>query len=85
MSKRKPFNNSIGYVASRHNLINGGWVVIYVAKEQGLDDSDGKYAISCELHHVLTNAPSVLKARRFLKYPEFCESCMSDMKNSRKD
>ena len=75
-SERKPYNDTAGYIASRHNMINAGWVVIYLAKEQGLDDSQGKYAVSCELHNVLTYTSSLPKARPLLKYPDFCEECI---------
>ena len=47
MSNRKPYNDRTGYVASRHNIVNNGWVVIYQAKEQGIDASGGKYAVVC--------------------------------------
>lgn len=77
MSKRKPYNDCAGYIASRRNEINRGWVVIYVASEQGLDTSDGKYATVCEKH----STTSVPKARPFLKYPEFCEACMEELDN----
>lgn len=73
---RKPYNIKAGYIASRHNQINNGWVVIYLAKEQGLDDSQGKYAVSCELHNVLTFTSSLPKARPLLKVPDFCEECV---------
>lgn len=32
----------MGYIASRRNLINNGWVVIYEAALQGLDIDGGK-------------------------------------------
>lgn len=78
MSKRKPYNNKAGYVASRRNDINQGWVVIYVAADQGIDTSDGKYAVVCEKHSTICNTSSIPKARPFLKRPEFCEECMSE-------
>lgn len=77
-SKRKPFNNLAGYIASRHNNINGGWVVIYLAVEQGLDIEAGKYAVVCETHNTVCNVTSMKLARPFLKVPEFCEECMKD-------
>lgn len=80
MSNRKPYNDKAGYVASRHNMINNGWVVIYVAKEQGLEDEAGKYAVVCELHKTLTFVTSIPKARPMLKCPDFCEDCMKDYK-----
>lgn len=76
MSNRKPYNDRIGYIASRHNDVNGGWVVIYDAKAQNVD-VDGRYVVSCETHGTLTGATSLPKARPFLKVPEFCEECMA--------
>lgn len=77
MSTRKPYNDLAGYVASRHNIINNGWVVIYVAAEQGMDVGE-KYMVSCELHGALVGVSSVAKARPRLKVPDFCEECMAD-------
>lgn len=79
MSKRKPYNDCKGYVASRHNLINGGWVVIYRAAEQGIDVGEYKYAVVCEKHATILGVTSVAKGRSLLKYPEFCEECMRDI------
>jgi hypothetical protein len=81
-SKRKPFNNLAGYIASRHNDINGGWVVIYDAAEAGLDASGGRYVVSCEKHNVLVNVTSMKLARPCLKVPDFCEECMKDNANN---
>lgn len=79
-SNRKPFNDKVGYVASRHNNWNGGWVVIYLAKEQGLDEMAGKYAVVCEMHSTILQTTSLPKARPLLKYPEFCEQCVATKK-----
>ena len=74
-SVRKPFNNRMGYIASRRNLINNNWVVIYEAVKQGLDINDGKYAVVCEAHNTIYKTTSIPKARALLKYPEFCKMC----------
>ena len=76
MSNRKPFNGDSGYVCSRRNTLNRGWVVIYVADEQGLDPAGGKYVAVCQTHHTVCNGTSIQKLRSFLKIPEFCEACM---------
>jgi hypothetical protein len=76
MKNRKPYNQDAGYIASRHNLINNGWVVIYEAEKQGLD-VDGKYAVTCQLHHTMTGVTSISNARPLLKYPDFCEECIN--------
>ena len=75
---RKPYNTRAGYIASRRNAVNRGWVVIYNAKEAGIDDAGGKYAVVCEEHGTILNTSSVPKARPLLKYPEFCEDCRRD-------
>ena len=80
MSTRKPYNCCAGYIASRRNDINRGWVVIYDARKQHLDETDGRYAVVCETHHVLVNVTSMLKARLLLKFPGFCEACMSGVR-----
>jgi hypothetical protein len=77
MSTRKPYNDRAGYVASRHNIINNGWVVIYRAAEQNMDVGE-KYMIVCELHGTLVGVSSIPKARPCLKVPDFCEACMAD-------
>lgn len=76
MSNKKPYNNKAGYIASRHNMWNDGWVVIYLAKEQGLDETAGKYAVVCETHNTILQTTSLPKARPCLKYPDFCEECV---------
>lgn len=77
-SKRKPYNDREGYIASLRSGKNKGWVVIYNAKEAGLDDSDGKYAVVCETHSTIVNTTSLPKARQAMKYPDFCEGCTGD-------
>ena len=77
MSARKPYNDRAGYIASRHNLVNGGWVVIYLASAQGLDETAGKYAVVCETHNTILQTTSLPKARPNLKHPAFCEACMA--------
>lgn len=79
MSKRKPYNENAGYIASRHNLINNGWVVIYEAAAQGLDPEAGRYAVVCELHNTMVQTSSLRDARPLLKYPEFCDACRGKM------
>jgi hypothetical protein len=75
MSKRKPYNDCAGYVASRRNAITGGWLVIYRAEEAGLDPSGGQWVTSCECHGTLCNHSSLPKARDSMKSPDFCEAC----------
>jgi len=83
MSKRKPYNDRAGYIASKRNEINSGWVVIYIASKQGIDNSNGKYAVVCEYHNTICNTTSVPKSRPFLKHPDFCEDCMIDYNRNR--
>jgi hypothetical protein len=74
MNNRKPFNKDAGYIASRHNDLNNGWVVIYKAAEQGLD-VEGKYAVVCKTHGSFVGASSLPSARPLLKVPDFCDGC----------
>ena len=74
-SKRKPYNNRAGYIASLRSGLNHGWVVIYDAVSQGMD-VDGRYAIVCETHSTLIGATSLKQARQVMKDPNFfCEGC----------
>ena len=75
VSTRKPHNIDKGYIASLRSGINKGWVVIYNAKEQGLDDSDGKYAVVCQTHKTILNTTNLPKARSAMKSVDFCEKC----------
>jgi hypothetical protein len=50
--------------------------VIYLSNEQGMEAENGKYLVVCEKHNTNIQTTSLVKARPFLKYPEFCESCM---------
>ena len=68
-NNRKPYNQEQGYVASRHNEINNGWVVIYRLA--------AGYEVACKLHGTSTTAASLPKSRPFLKRPTFCAACMS--------
>lgn len=72
------FKDCAGYVASRRNEINGGWVVIYKADEQGLDSSVGKYVSVCEVHKTIANHETLALAKPTLKVPDFCNDCMRD-------
>jgi hypothetical protein len=76
MSKRKPHNGDCGYVAERIFQPSRSHVVIYRAAEQGIDVGGAKYAVVCSKHATLWGETSVPRARRLMKYPEFCESCM---------
>ncbi len=79
MKDTSPYKDLAGYVASRQNEINGGWIVIYRARIQQMDVGE-KYAVSCETHNTLVGVASIPKARPLLKVPDFCEKCMSQQK-----
>lgn len=76
---RKPYNRDAGYIASRKSGANNGWIVIYNAKEQGIDDTDGKYAVVCQSHKQIVNCTSIPKARAAMKYPDFCSECRKEL------
>jgi hypothetical protein len=76
-NERKPHRLLAGYVAELKNRRTGiGHVAIYLAKEQGLDVSAGKYAVVCETHSNLTQTNSLPMARGIMKAVDFCEECM---------
>jgi hypothetical protein len=76
-SKRKPYNHLAGYVASRRNKVNGAYAVLYRAKEQGIDPSDGPWATVCELHNTICNHRTLALARGHLPLVEWCEACQA--------
>jgi hypothetical protein len=75
MSNRKPYNDRAGYVASKRSGTNKGHVVIYLAEEADLDATQGKYAVSCEMHNTIAYTSSLPKARTAMKSVCFCEEC----------
>lgn len=75
-SKRKPYNDRAGYVASLRSGANRGWVVIYKAEAQGMDVGGARYAVVCETHATLWGATSLKGARTLMKSVEFCEDCV---------
>jgi hypothetical protein len=75
MSKRKPFNDRAGYIASLRSGYNRGWVVIYKAEEQNMSPEDGKYIVVCETHFTLVHCSSIPSARGAMKARDFCEDC----------
>ena len=81
MSKRKPHNMDSGYVAERIYHASGSHIVIYVASKQQIDAGGAKYAVVCSQHGTICGASSVPRARVLMKYPEFCEACMSSRPN----
>lgn len=74
-TRRKPFNDRAGYVASLRNPLSGGWCVIYRAVEAELDASGGPWVTVCEAHGTLVNDTSLTRARGSMKSPDFCEAC----------
>ena len=77
MSKRKPFNDCAGYIASKKNPITNIHNVIYIAAEQGID-ADGKYVIVCEAHKQMVSSTSIPKARAAMKdAAQWCTACQS--------
>lgn len=74
-SKRKPYNDGAGYIASRRHPTHRGWMVVYLAEKQGVD-TDSKYAVVCIRHSTCIGTTSIPKARALMKSGEFCESCL---------
>ena len=76
---RKIHSHEAGYIAERMNpFIDGQKVVIYLAKEQGLDVGAYKYAVVCDAHGTLCGTSNVPDARLLMKRPDnFCEECQA--------
>lgn len=75
-STRKPYNDCAGYRASARTGKDRGWVVIYEAKDQGIDVGGMRYAIVCETHATLMGSTSMPLARASMKNPgDWCEDC----------
>ncbi len=68
-SRRKPFNDRPGYIASLKNPFTGSWNVIYIAKEQGIDTSGHKYATVCEGRNEFISTTNIPNARKDMKNP----------------
>jgi hypothetical protein len=64
-----------GFVGRATYEPTGARIVVYVAREQGLD-VDGRYAVVCRLHATLVGETSKRRALRMARFPEFCEECM---------
>ena len=77
VSKRKPYNEYEGYVASRRNPITGGWLVLWdTSKTDQFDSSDGRWVTTCETHHTICNHRNQKIARSHLPTAGWCEECM---------
>jgi hypothetical protein len=77
-NERKPHHLDAGYISELKNRRTGiGHAVIYLAKEQQLDDSCGKYAVVCTNHNTLVNTTALPLARTVMKAVDFCEECIS--------
>lgn len=80
-SKRKPFNDRAGYVASRKNALTNIHNVIYIASEQGIDVGD-KYVTVCEAHGTMIGSPNIPTARIDMKdASQWCGVCRSLLSN----
>ena len=77
LSRRNPYNDCAGYLASRRSGSRHGWVVIYRAADQGIDVGGNPYAVVCETHATICGVASMPKARTLMKSAEFCEACMA--------
>lgn len=85
MNKRKPFNQSPGYVASLRTgpyLSDGkqGWVVLYDSNltENGLDSNLNRWVVVCDTHRKFLDHTNQKSARATLKAgsKEFCVKCI---------
>lgn len=74
-SKRKPYNDRAGYIASRKNPVTGDWAVIYNAKQAEID-ADYRHVVVCEAHGNMIASASRDLAYADMKTPwEWCDDC----------
>lgn len=81
MSKRKPHNQDAGYICELIFKPSSSHIVIYRASEQGIDAGGDKYAVVCSRHGSLVGVPNLPKAREIMKCADFCEDCMTAVRN----
>ena len=83
MSKRKPFNENAGYVASRKNAVTGIHNVIYIAEAAGIDTGGVKYVTVCEAHGSQLSSANLPNARIDMKdASQWCAACREMATNS---
>lgn len=78
ISRRKPHSHLAGYIAERRNPITDDYNIIFDAAEQGIDDTDGRYAVVCNAHGAILNTTNLPTARSAMKSSCFCEECMAE-------
>lgn len=73
---RKVHYDEEGYIAERMNPFIRQKVVIYNAREQGIEVDSLKYAVVCDAHGTLIGESSIPRARMSMKRPDnFCDEC----------
>lgn len=76
MSKRKPFNENAGYIASRKNPLTNIHNVIYNAEQAGVDTGGVKYVTVCEAHGNMISSSNLPNARIDMKDATgWCDDC----------
>jgi hypothetical protein len=85
VSNRKPFNDRLGYVASRRNYLSGGYTTIFDCRKaadagepivRDYIEEGGRYVITCEEHGRLVYSPHLDAARAEMADPTgFCMLC----------
>lgn len=78
MPEFNPHAGNAGFAEGRRSTL-GGWVTLYVAAEQGIDVDGNRYAVVCEKHATICGVNSKASGRPFLRLPEFCEECMTEL------
>ena len=75
--RRKPHMWWAGYQTERKHADLGTYAVVVDAREAGLDDAGGRWAIICTRHNTIFNTTSLKLARMFMRSgpPEWCDYC----------
>lgn len=73
------YREQAGYKHHRHYAPSQSDIVVYIAREQGMD-VDGRYAVVCTRHSTLVGVATLALAKQDAYFPAFCEECMAATK-----
>jgi hypothetical protein len=79
--KRVRIDGEAGLIRRRVSRITRNSTSVYVAVDQGIDVGPDKYAVICDTHSTLVGAATVADAKAFARSGEFCEYCMTGVRN----
>lgn len=71
-----PYDDELGCVCVRKNIISGEWAVLYDARLAGMSESDGRWKMLCSEHGAIVSERTKAQASKALRSPEtWCKNC----------